>query len=114
MRKSAMAMNGLVEMIKTYLCAPKTDYAIMINGEWGCGKSYYVEHTLLPEIAKTSFASVAPADGEASEKGIRSWRHRRKKAKMRVENTFVGIGYNPESIAKAIAAAEKYREIFVS
>jgi len=24
----------------------KTDYAILINGKWGCGKTYYVEHEL--------------------------------------------------------------------
>ena len=31
-------------VIKDYLESPKTDYAIMISGEWGCGKSYYIEH----------------------------------------------------------------------
>lgn len=38
----------------------------------------------------------------------------KEQAKMRPENTFVGIGFSPESTAKAIAAAEKYGEIFVS
>lgn len=38
----------------------------------------------------------------------------KEKAKMNAENTFVGIGFDPESTVKAIAAAEKYGEIFVS
>lgn len=38
----------------------------------------------------------------------------KEQAKMRPENTFVGIGFSPESTAKAIAAAEMYGEIFVS
>lgn len=38
----------------------------------------------------------------------------KEKAKMRPENTFIGIGFSPESTAKAIAAADEYGEIFVS
>lgn len=39
----------------------------------------------------------------------------KEKAKMCPENTFVGIDYyNPDDTAKAIVAAEKYGEIFVS
>lgn len=26
------------------LVAENTDYAIMINGDWGCGKTYYIRH----------------------------------------------------------------------
>lgn len=46
-------MNGLRKMIQTYLEAPNTDYAIMINGKWGCGKSYYVDHELNDIITGT-------------------------------------------------------------
>ena len=38
----------------------------------------------------------------------------REKAKMQPENTFVGIGFDPENIAAAVSAADKYGEIFVS
>lgn len=38
----------------------------------------------------------------------------KEKAKMRLENTFVGIGFDPKTTAKAVAAANKYGEIFVS
>ena len=38
----------------------------------------------------------------------------KEKAKMHPENTFVGIGAGPVSTADAVAAADKYGEIFVS
>lgn len=37
-------MNELDNIIRDYLQATDTDYAIMINGDWGCGKSYYIKH----------------------------------------------------------------------
>ena len=39
-----MKTNELDQIIKDYLTANDTDYAIMINGEWGSGKSYYIKH----------------------------------------------------------------------
>lgn len=37
-------MNSLDSVIKDYLEIPCTDYAIMINGEWGCGKTHYLHN----------------------------------------------------------------------
>ena len=34
-------MEDLVESILDYVRADYTDYAIMINGEWGSGKTYF-------------------------------------------------------------------------
>ena len=39
-----MKTNEMDQIIKDYLTAIDTDYAIMINGEWGSGKSYYIKH----------------------------------------------------------------------
>lgn len=36
----------LDKLIIDYLRQKNTDFAIMINGEWGCGKTYCVEHQL--------------------------------------------------------------------
>lgn len=41
-----MNNNDLDQIIKDYLTAIDTDYAIMISGEWGSGKSYYIMHGL--------------------------------------------------------------------
>ena len=37
-------MKELDRIIEDYLKAKDTDYAIMINGDWGSGKSYYIKH----------------------------------------------------------------------
>lgn len=39
-----MKTEELDQIIKDYLIATDTDYAIMVNGEWGSGKSYYIKH----------------------------------------------------------------------
>ena len=33
-------------IIETYRATDNTDYAIVLNGVWGCGKTYYVDHDL--------------------------------------------------------------------
>lgn len=45
-------MEQLNTIIKNYLLADKTDYAIMINGVWGCGKSYYLDHGFKEVVEK--------------------------------------------------------------
>ena len=37
-------MEELNQIVRDYLEAQNTDYAIMINGDWGSGKSYYIKH----------------------------------------------------------------------
>lgn len=39
-----MAMTKIDKIISDYLKAENTDYAIMINGDWGCGKTYYLNN----------------------------------------------------------------------
>ena len=43
-------MDDLVESILDYIRAEYTDYAIMINGEWGSGKTYFWNHKIKPKI----------------------------------------------------------------
>ena len=38
------AMNEIDKIISDYLQVENTDYAIMINGDWGCGKTYYLNN----------------------------------------------------------------------
>ena len=39
-------MEELIECICDYVRRPYTDYAIMINGEWGSGKTYFWNNKL--------------------------------------------------------------------
>lgn len=43
-------MEDLVECILDYIRADYTDYAIMINGEWGSGKTYFWNHKVRNKI----------------------------------------------------------------
>ncbi len=43
-------MEELVESILDYVRADYTDYAIMINGEWGSGKTYFWNHKVRNKI----------------------------------------------------------------
>lgn len=40
---------NITDSIKAYICTPHTG-ALLINGSWGCGKTYYIKNTLLEEI----------------------------------------------------------------
>ncbi len=41
LRKESEKMEDLVESILDYVRSDYTDYAIMINGEWGSGKTHF-------------------------------------------------------------------------
>ena len=43
-------MEDLVESILDYVRADYTDYAVMINGEWGSGKTYFWNHQIKNKI----------------------------------------------------------------
>ena len=43
-------MEDLVESILDYIRSDYTDYAIMINGEWGSGKTYFWNNKIKPRI----------------------------------------------------------------
>lgn len=39
-------VNDVNRLVSSYIKKANTDYAIMIYGDWGCGKTYYVKHDL--------------------------------------------------------------------
>ena len=47
-------MEDLIESILDYIRSDYTDYAIMINGEWGSGKTYFWNHKIRPKIENMS------------------------------------------------------------
>lgn len=56
--------ESINRVLKDYLESPKTDYAIMISGEWGCGKTHYI-HNGFVDMVK----SVACPNGKGHDKG---------------------------------------------
>lgn len=51
-----MTTQGITEFIKKYLNQNIVQGAIMLTGEWGCGKSYYIQNELIPELKKVGGA----------------------------------------------------------
>ena len=47
-------MEDLVESILDYIRADYTDYAIMINGEWGSGKTYFWNNKVRNKLKEIS------------------------------------------------------------
>ena len=47
-------MEELVESILDYVRADYTDYAVMINGEWGSGKTYFWNNKVRNKIESLS------------------------------------------------------------
>lgn len=45
-------MKEIEQIITDYLKAENTDYAILINGDWGSGKTYFIKKTLFEKISQ--------------------------------------------------------------
>jgi len=55
-------MSQINEIIADYLSAPNTDFAIMISGEWGCGKSHYIRHDFIDLVKGIEIPETADKD----------------------------------------------------
>ena len=44
--------DKIIKLITEYIKESKYDFAVMINGEWGSGKTYFIKNTLSKEIEK--------------------------------------------------------------
>lgn len=47
---NTMNDNQLLEALQLYLMDITYDYAVMIDGPWGCGKSYFLKKTFIPKL----------------------------------------------------------------
>lgn len=53
-----MNTEQLKDAIAAYLETSETEYAIMINGEWGSGKTYFWKETIESELEKLNLTSI--------------------------------------------------------
>lgn len=53
-----MNKDAIISVMEDYLRSKKTDYALMINGEWGSGKTYFIKNTLFPKIKGTETDNI--------------------------------------------------------
>ncbi|MEJ2684331.1 MAG: P-loop NTPase fold protein [Candidatus Sulfobium sp.] len=47
-----MSMHSLIDSVLAYVAEPETDYAILINGKWGSGKTFFVSHQLFKRLGE--------------------------------------------------------------
>lgn len=59
LKKMAKAGNTdqLLQAVHDYVKTPRTDYALLITGPWGCGKTHFWKNSIVPSVQKLS-----PAD----------------------------------------------------
>ena len=48
----------MIDSILRYLDTEHPDYAVMIDGPWGSGKTYWVRNTVIPEAAKRRYRPI--------------------------------------------------------
>src|ERR1700761_2236143 len=54
----------LENIIREYLETPNTSYAILLNGKWGSGKTYYWKRYIQPNIVQYTRPSIKRKDKE--------------------------------------------------
>lgn len=59
-RNLVLTDEEIINIILKYIDENIYNYAIMIDGEWGCGKTYFVREALIPAIAK--YEEVKPEE----------------------------------------------------
>ena len=47
---SIQSSKDAISLIANYIASKKTNYAILIDGDWGCGKTYFVKNELINEL----------------------------------------------------------------
>ncbi|MCQ2351335.1 MAG: KAP family NTPase [Paludibacteraceae bacterium] len=81
-------MKDLNTIISDYLTYDDTDYAIMITGSWGCGKSYYLSHELSNLINGIEYHGNLDAIGTVK-KRWNNWKN--KKCKAHFEYAYISL-----------------------
>ena len=51
-----MTNNEITQYIEHYIEKDKTKNAIMLSGDWGIGKSYYIQYELVPFLQTREIA----------------------------------------------------------
>lgn len=50
--KQYLSDEEIIQVIKSYIDEKLYNYAVMIDGEWGSGKTYFVKEVLIPQLNK--------------------------------------------------------------
>ena len=53
-----MYSDEIESVITEYLKNPRAEYAVMIDGDWGSGKTYFLTHSLVRIMELVDFQKV--------------------------------------------------------
>ncbi len=53
-----LSEKEIIEVIKSYYSDSNIQYAILLNGEWGCGKTFFVKNKIVKEIKDSVYVSL--------------------------------------------------------
>lgn len=59
-------MKILEKIVQDYSNTEKTDYALLVNGEWGSGKTFFIKNRIIPLIEKSSKCIYVSLNGISS------------------------------------------------
>lgn len=48
-----LSNEEILELIQHYLVTNIYNYAVLIDGDWGCGKTHFIKYDLIPNIEKS-------------------------------------------------------------
>ena len=50
MQQFSLTDEQILEIIENYMNKKETNYAILLDGEWGSGKTYFIREKLVPKL----------------------------------------------------------------
>jgi predicted AAA+ superfamily ATPase len=50
-----LSTNEIEKIILDYIEDDRKNQAILLNGEWGCGKTFFIKEMLIPQIDKEKY-----------------------------------------------------------
>ena len=104
-----LSEEEIIEIIKTYYSDVNSQYAILLNGEWGCGKTYFVKNKILAEINDSVYVSLYGLSNtsDISKKILYSIMNKNMKINKKIKKggKILGAGYR--SFSSAISSIFK-------
>ncbi len=112
--------NEILNVIKEYATEPNTDYAILLDGEWGSGKTFFVLNSVVKELKEIKapnsdenvkviyvsvygFTSSEQLDEAIADEIIKCWNENelsKKKSKVNFNKAFEVIGSKANAVLK--------------
>lgn len=99
----------IIEIIKTYYSDNNSQYAILLNGEWGCGKTYFVKNKILSEIEDSVYVSLYGLSNtsDINKKILYSIMNKKMKMNKKVKKGSKILGSGYRSFSSAISSIFK-------